>query len=107
MPSSSRMSNARCFAQSSFARLWRASKSLTPFLASQTTSPSECDEFDAQIEHRSHNARMAPRPIEADLRAQCHALANTAHDQPIAIVLDLVNPRAREGGLGAFVGMQG
>jgi hypothetical protein len=49
-------------------------------------------EGDGLHPHGAHDARVALRPIVTAARAQGHVLADTAGDQAIAVVLDLVHP---------------
>jgi hypothetical protein len=61
----------------------------------------------ADIARWVEDCRVARRPIVAAPRERPRRVAFPAHLEPIAVVLDLVDPVGPDGGFGARVGIQG
>ena len=73
------------------AQLW---KTATPSSSQQIASPSISPERAPGL----HDQREAEAPVDAVVGEQLHAGSVTARHQPVAVVLDLVNPTGTAGG---------
>jgi hypothetical protein len=85
--SSSRVEGARddAPAVAALAQLW---KTATPSSSQQIASPS----ISPERAHGLHDPREAEAPVDAVAGEQLQAGSVTARHQPVAVVLDLVNP---------------
>jgi hypothetical protein len=88
-PSSSSKSKPNSRASVALCRRWSASNTATP---AHRRLAVDRERFGPQLRRGARDRRVSIGPIIAPPGKQAHHLADTADDQPVTVVLDLVDP---------------